>query len=44
MKAATINVYDWLKIQVFVLWGIDRDVCLRAVKTKRCLAIAVNFN
>lgn len=46
MKDATINVYDWLGIEVWVIvsWGIELDVCLRAVKTKHCLAIVMHFN
>lgn len=46
MKDATINVYDWLGIEVWVIvsWGIEPDVCFRAVKTKHCLAIVMLFN
>lgn len=29
---------------VIVSWGIELDVCLRAVKTKRRLAIVTHFN
>lgn len=29
---------------VIVLWGVEPDVCLRAVKTKHGLAIVMYFN
>lgn len=29
---------------VIVSWGIELDVCLRAVKTKHCLVIVMHFN
>ena len=46
MKDATINVYDWLGIEVWIIVsrGIELAVCLRAVKTRRCLAIVMHFN
>lgn len=46
MKDATINVYDWLSIEVWVIvsWSIEPDVCVRAVTTKHRLAILMHFN